>query len=165
MATVFFTPARDRYFLVPDGVTLPPGPLEVRSPAGVVRHVEEEGARRFEMPENVAHEHLREHRAVVGVLARGLAEIAAEVLAPRPDEAPAVDPRGPFDRLLASIGASLDALHRDPHGTVSAMSERLRSLARAALREAQARARPSAAPPTDGTAEPARPDRPPRRDP
>jgi hypothetical protein len=112
----------ERCFLIPDGVTLPPGELEVETPGGGRRKVDAAVAALYEVSPAAAREHGRERSAVIEVLADLLSS-------------------APVDRLLGGLGTSVEALERDPRGSIAAMGERLRSLAREALREAQERAR------------------------
>lgn len=80
---LWFTPQRDRFFLVPQDLTLPPGDLEVRSLAAVRASLSEESLGPYEVDIDAARAHVD----------AGVGEVAGQV-------------RGLWETLKSSIGGS-----------------------------------------------------------
>jgi hypothetical protein len=143
MANIFATQKRDRFFLVPDEVQLPPGDLEVRSITGLLLKVDPAAIAAHEVPEEVAKKHVQERVATILEITKELTQLATQVVALKTNaEGAPADGLTATDRakkILGLVGVSLEDLEKDPKGVIKAVGEKIKTLALEKLKELKAK--------------------------
>lgn len=119
-ATLYADAEQKHYFLVPDELTLPTGPLVLRSLTGRRLTVDPEAAAPHEIPEEDAKKMAQE---LVGAFAEKLKVVAMSAVEAL-SRAPAADPAATVareERVAASLKTSREALRDDPEQLKSAL--------------------------------------------